>query len=88
MSNLLSCLSTEPIYEYWVNEHPKYRGHMLHEWMCAEAARAKSQQSNKDDELLVVGSDKETSAESIPVLQEGCIDRLMMRRVELPDGLS
>jgi len=80
----LNCLKEELIYDYSVNSHPKYRGHTIHEWMCAEVNKAAHNFSNDAESA----SESETiQPMSIPVLPSGSISRLF-RRLELPDGLS
>lgn len=82
---LLLRLSSELIYEYAHSTHTKYRGHVLHEWMCVEANKVICDFANRRDSASMC--DERIVAKAIPDLPVGCISRLM-RRVELPEGIS
>ena len=84
LTKSLQHLREELIYDYSVNAHPKYRGHTLHEWMCAEVNKA----SYKPVDDLVISEEKASSEIlDAPPLPSGCITR-MFRRLEFPEGLS
>ena len=79
---LLERLNEELIYDYAVNAHLKYRGHILHEMMCLEV----SNNTNKITNTLLT-KENQDNTNQLPALSKDSLSRLM-KRVELPDGLS
>ena len=75
MTESLMALQKDLVYDYCVNDHPKFRSHKIHEWMCYE-----SKQLIQDD----LGN---MELETVPRLPKGCISRLI-RKIEVPEGVS
>lgn len=68
-------LADELLYNYAANVHTKFREHKSHEWMCNELSKVRAGDTNW------------TNKQEIPVLQHGCIKRLL-RKANLPEGVS
>lgn len=75
MTEKLNTLQNDLVYDYCVNDHPKFRSHTIHEWMC--------------NEFKYVAQDDFNSIqnETFPMLPKGCISRLI-RKIEIPHGVS
>ncbi len=80
-AKFLPKLRDELIYDYYVSHHPKYRAHMIHEWMCAEANNALHNESSQESK------EKVEDVGGTPRLLEGAISRLI-RKLEIPRGIS
>ncbi len=76
-------LRNELIYYYCVNDHPKYRAHIVHEWMCVESNSAMCNTDAHENNPKSISDNLDT----IPSLAKGCISRLV-RRLETPKGIS
>ena len=81
----LEKLAEELMTVYAFSIRPEYRAHMFHEWMCGEVHRW----SKKRIELSSINNaaEDEVLTAGIYPMKEGSITRLM-RRVELPTGIS
>lgn len=66
-------LAGELIFEYALNQHPKFRIHKFHEWLCAEIA--------------TVPNNDTTARNQVPALPTGCVKRLL-RKVNFPVGVT
>jgi hypothetical protein len=75
MTEKLSSLQNDLVYDYCVNDHPKFRSHTIHEWMCNEFKHVA-----QDDFSSI-------QVEKFPMLPKGCISRLV-RKIEIPQGVS
>lgn len=87
LSKSLQKLGEELLYDYSVNAHPKYRGHTIHEWMCAEASKCAQKNAVTISEENTDVTPPSTEVQKIPKLSSTCISRLL-RRLEFPEGLS
>ena len=74
-------LRNELVYDYYINHHPKYRAHMIHEFMCSEA------NTSLEKEVAEEKKGHVDILDTTPRLEEGVIPRLI-RKLEIPEGVS
>jgi hypothetical protein len=79
-SENLSRLRDDLLYDYHINHHSKYKAHIIHEWMCAEACQISEK---KRCESIT----RKDGHDFTPSLHARSISRLF-RKVDIPKGVS
>lgn len=79
-SENLSKLRNDLLYDYHINHHSKYKAHIFHEFMCAEA-------SETSENKLFEGIKDNNGVAFALSLRTGSISRLF-RKVDIPKGVS